>query len=75
MHLSLFVLQSLGDLGGVENGKGLGWKGHTVSMFFVKYLKEFARSLDSHSVPFLETVFLGGVRAGNDWMEALNRGS
>lgn len=75
MHLSLFVPQSLGDLGGVENGKGPGWNGHTVSMFFVKYLKEFAQSLDSHSVPFLETVFLGGLRTGHDWMEALIRGS
>lgn len=65
MHLSLFVPQSLGDLDGVENGKGPGWQGHTVSMFFVKYLREFAQSLDYHSVSFPETVFfLGGGRGG-----------
>lgn len=64
MHLSLFVPQSLGDLDGVENGKGPGWQGHTVSMFFVKYLREFAQSLDYHSVSFPETVFFWGGRGG-----------
>lgn len=69
MHLSLFVPQSLGDLDGVENGKGPGWQGHTVSMFFVKYLREFAQSLGYHSVSFPETVFFGGGAGG-----ATNRG-
>lgn len=69
MHLSLFLSARLGDLVGVENGKGSGWRGRArENVLWGKYLKEFAQSLASHSARVVKQVFAAWAIDWCNWM-------